>query len=150
MVGNWSFLVIPFLLSFSTQVFEKEHLVLEIPHPLVWLGDDGKGVAIGGEFRDQNGERFDFDFLTNTFTYTTSRGGKIQDGVYEGNLCSVKDTKTGKVQQQGNFIFYYNGTSCCYDVKLVAKKLLVLDMVWNKKDFDRGEYPTTNLKYDPK
>ena len=78
-------------------------------------------TTIEGTFRSVSGPT-QFDFVFNkTFTFKLSKTSGFRDGAYEGSSCALTNTRTGKVIRQGNFMFYFNGTSCCYDVKLVAK-----------------------------
>jgi hypothetical protein len=100
--------------------------------------------VITGNYRSREGEEFNFD-SGGTFTYKLYTKDRLHDGAYEGSSCAVTSRKTNEVLHQGNFLFYFNGTSCCYKVKLVRNKLLVMSRVWSKDSNERS-CPNSNLR----
>ena len=106
------------------------------------------GQSIWGNFKSRDGDEFNFEF-GGIFTYKLYAKDSLHDGAYEGSSCAVKNRKTGEVLHQGNFMFYFNGTSCCYNVKLVGEKLLVLSRIWTK-DHNELLCPNSNLRVVPK
>lgn len=104
---------------------------------------------ISGHFRSK-GNRQDFKFSHNkSFTYKLHKNGDVNDGAYEKSSCVVSQKNTGELLDQGNFIFYFNGTSCCYNVKWISDaRLLVLSRVW-EKGFNDNLCPSINLKLIP-
>ena len=121
------------------------HEVLEIfPNIHAFISSE----IITGNYKSRDGEEFHFT-IDQTFTYKLYAKDSLHDGAYEGSSCAVTNRKTGKVLHQGNFMFYFNGTSCCYNVKLVGKKLLVLSRIWTK-DYNENLCPNTNLRFVPK
>jgi len=109
--------------------------------PYVFNNDDTGSIR--GKFQSDSGEVFNFKYKIFTYGKNGNRTGAL-----EGSSCAITDRKTGDVLSQGNFMFYFNDTSCCYDVKLISKKILVLSEVWNKNDSNPYQQcPTTNLKY---
>jgi hypothetical protein len=122
----------------------KELPILELDWGNVPVVSDG---TISGKYKSREGEEFSFN-PGKTFTYKLYTKDSLHDGAYEGSSCAVTNRKTGEVLHQGNFMFYYNGTSCCYKVKLVNKRLLVLSRVWSK-DYNERSCPNSNLRFTP-
>ena len=82
-----------------------------------------------------------------TFSYRNEDDENLKDGIYEHSPCAVTARGARKVLNQGNFIFTYNRITCCYDVKLVAKKLLVLEKVWGREEIDKISCVTTIYRH---
>ena len=90
------------------------------------------GGYIQGKYETNNGvKKFEFRH-DGYFSYTREKDRNKEDGAYERSSCAIASTNTGEVLHQGNFKFYWNNTSCCYYVRLIGNKLLVLDRVWAK------------------
>jgi hypothetical protein len=102
-----------------------------------------------GLYRSSNGAEFDFS-VDRIFTYKLAKTNSLSDGAYESNVCTVTNTQTGEVIKQGNFLFYYQRSKCCYNVKLVSNKLLVLNRVWDEVDSVGRNCPNLNLRSVPK
>ena len=127
----------------TNSIKEEKPITFSIDIPQV------SGVILG-DFQSSDGNK-SFSFLEDgIFTYRLHKNLGLEDGVYERSSCAITDRKTGEVLNQGNFMFYFNENSCCYDVKLKARKLLVLNMIWEKEKYSGGRCPTTNLRYVPK
>ena len=103
---------------------------------------------INGNYKSKDGSR-EFNFEGNTFTYKLYEKDSLRDGAYEYSSCAVTDTSTGEVLHQGNYMLYFNGTSCCYKLKLVDEKLLVMSRVWAKDEIRYGLCPNMNLRVVP-
>lgn len=102
------------------------------------------GRIIGNYKSSDDNKEFNFNY-DRTFTYRLYAGSALKDGALEGSSCALENRNTGGILDQGNFIFYFNSTKCCYDVKLVSKTLLVLARVW-EKSFNDNLCPNTNLR----
>ena len=67
----------------------------------------------------------------NTFLYQS--GTNKGRGIFGTHVCSVTNTKTGKVQSRGQ-IFTFDGFECCYEASLQGRHL-GLSHVWGKPDW---------------
>ncbi len=123
--------VLSVCVSLPTYAQEKEHTLAEIGY-------------INGDYRSLDGNN-EFHFrMDTTFTYKLHKNNPILDGAYETSSCATTNPKTGKVIQKGNFMFYFNQTSCCYQIKEIPLKMLILDRIWAK---DYGpNCPNMNLR----